>query len=411
MKQNELIAKKMSECIPHIVVIESQTDVVEDDAIGLWRFEEGLGFKHEALTIIDSCVDGILDFNYHQKGPLFNYLDEQFVRNNLIEIATVIKTNPDSNKYNLFANSIGDFLNNVKIIDFFSYLKIANLKISKIYDFDSFKLYPNTEKYRFELFLGTTEKQKHELEDAFNEKSDVYQTIMELRFFTMDARQARKKTLHSVNDYLNVFRVLGAQDIFYEGDFNRKYNDIFILNRETLELGRFGQFGRPQESGRIFDLFKFEQKYPHIIKKIQILFNNNANELEKKMLNSLLWWGDSISEPNLSHKLLKMIISIESLLLNSEDRGTKLICLKIEAVFLLANNYKKRCWISDTLKEAYTVRNKIVHSGEKQIIPNRLVRDLSSITVELNMLLLTSDKFKVFDDIKREVNDKKFQKT
>jgi hypothetical protein len=411
MRQNEVIAKKLAESLSFIDIVEGEFSTkifYQEKIIGS---QGSIGFKREAISIIQGCVDDILGIKHSKFGPLYKSLDNEHVYNFLTEITSDAKKNPESNKYDLLLIKLDEFIKNLKIFTFSSYIKIGCLKVTKKHDFGSFKFFPNHEKFLEEL---TKEKEDHirqKILRDFQKNSDFFSSVMELQVQALDEKQAKTKTLQNVVDILNIFKVLGAKGIIHEGETQLGYHDVYLLNHDTGTMHQIAQIENVGKIGALFDLDMFEQKNPHIVNKIKSCFNpEGPTPLERKMINSLIWLGESIYETHMSHRLLKMIISIESLLLDSDDRGTKSYLLEERAAFLLGNNYEVRCFVGDTIKEAYNVRNTIVHSGDKHPIPLRLIKRLLFVSHDLNMLFLTSGKYKTFEDIRVEVRNKKFQK-
>lgn len=406
------IAKKLTESLNHIDVIkgELQNKEIYRKIKSIPRDSITIGFKPEAINIIQKCTDDILNYNHDKFGPLYNYLNEKSVFEYLLEITSEIKQTSDFNKYNQFLSKIDQFCKDLKIQTFLCYIKIGNLITSKIYDFHSFKLFPNSIKYLEKLLP----LDKPELPDFFDDlflETDLYQTIMEIKIFAIDLNQAKIVTINQATDFLNIFRVMGAKGIFYEGNFDSNYHDVYILNSDTGEFSRTAQIENLGKMVAPFNLDAFEEKNPQILNNLMRIFNiEKSSQFERKILNSLIWLGESIYEPNFSHRLLKMIISLESLLLDSEDRGTKSYLLEERAALLLSSTYEARCLVADTIKEAYKVRNDIVHKGEKNPVHVKLIKYMLLFCYELNMKFLKFDKYKDVKDIKLEVRERKYQK-
>lgn len=428
MRQKEEIARKLASSLQHIdlsesnllnnekysFVIPNSPGYIEHNGVRtpiVPKSKINLGFKKEALDIIQQCVDDILDIEYQTLGALYGCLDDEHVKDCLLDIIIEVEENKDPNKYNLILPKINDFLKNLELFTFNSYIKIGNLKVTKIYDFHSFKLFPNNEE-TWKMFIGdqNTLRNQNVLARSANDSS-FFLSVLEIKVKAIDQKKATKIAIQTVRDLLNVLKVLGAKGIVYEGDDQLRSHDIFLINEKNGHSYRHAGFDNVGKLGPIFDFDLFAQKNPRVVSKLKLCFNfEKATPLERKTINSLIWLGESIDEPHISHRLLKMIISIESLLLDSNDRGTKSYLLEERAAFLLGKNYEMRCYIADTIKEAYTVRNFIVHSGDKHSIPFRLIKRLFFFAFQLNMLFLTSEQFEVFEDIRIEVKNNKFRK-
>jgi hypothetical protein len=428
MRQKEEIAKNLASSISYIDIAEYELSKKEDYPLIIpnhpnfielngvktpiiVRSKLNLGFKKKALEIIQRCVDDILSVEYQPFGALYNHLDDDYVKECLIDIIIEVEENNDPNKYNLILTKINVFFKNLELFTFSSYVKIGNFKVAHVHDFHAFKFFPNN-KENWEKIIGTeTTGRNQDILNHYLEDPIVFQSILELQIQALDQQKATKITMQNINDVLNIFKVLGAIGIVHEGEVQLRSHDVFLINKKTGDSYRHSGLDDIGKLGPIFDFDFFAQNNPQIISKLQLCFNSeNATPLERKMINSLIWLGESLNEDHLSHKLLKMIISLESLLLDSNDRGTKSYLLEERAAFLLATNFEIRCSIANTIKEAYAVRNFIVHSGDKHPIPLILIKRLFFFAYQLNMLFLKSDKFQNFEDVRQEVKNLKFQK-
>jgi hypothetical protein len=407
MEQIEIIAGKLTKSIQFIDIVEGELPKTVFYPLKIFDSTKSIGFRREANYVIQNCVDDILEINHPEYGPLFRSLDHEHVYDFLTKIASNAKQNAESNKYDLLLNELDEFIKNLKIFTFHSYVKIGNLKIAKQYDFNTFKLFPNDQELWRKLSEGKDEATQQKISKYFQKNSDVFLSIMELQVKALDENQAKTQTLQMTIDVLNIFRALGAIGVIREGENPLAFHDIYLINQNT---GILHQSAQIENMGKlsIFDLDLFEKRNSIIIKKLQSCFDsNNASPLQIKMIKSLSWFGESICEFHPSQRLLKMIVSLETLLLDSNDRGSKSNLLKERAAFLLGKNYEVRNFVGDTVKEAYRVRNSIVHSGDKHPIPLRLIKRLLFVVHDLNMLFLVSGKYNSIEDIKIDVRDKK----
>jgi hypothetical protein len=428
MRKKEEIARKLASSIQFIdigeniltkkeiysLIIPNSQGYIEHKGVRTPTIPQSkinIGFKKESFDIINQCVDEILSFDHQSLGPLYSCLDDDYVKDILIKIIIDVEETTDSNKYNLIFLKINDFFKNLEIQTFFSYIKIGNFHVTREYDFHSFKIFPN-DKENWKQYIGDEDSPRNQNILHRNLKdSSFFQSILELQVQAADEKKATKNTIQTTTDILNILRVLGALGIVHEGDVQLRSHDIWLINKKKDQSFRHAGFDDPGKLGSVFDFDRFAQENPSIISKLQSCFDlENSTPLERKMKNSLIWLGESIFESHYSHKLLKMIISIESLLLDSNDRGTKSYLLEERAAFLFGKNYTMRSYAADTISEAYSVRNYIVHSGDKHPIPFLLIKRLFFIAFQLNMIFLTSKKFEKFGDVLLEVKNKKFQK-
>jgi hypothetical protein len=358
---------------------------------------------------VSRCADDILDFKLGGYGPLYSFLDNDHVQKMLIEMVIEVKLDSDSNKFNLFFKRIEQFFESLQIKTYLCYFKICFMKISALYDFGSFKLFPNDKNFLRNQITPPDAEHVKFFGDLLKDP-EVYATILEVKEYAIDSTHAGKNALHSATDFLNSLKVIGAKALFIEGHYDgEQYHDIYIVNKDDQHLSRTSGLEKVYTDDNIFDMDAFVSANPKIFMKLQKVFDGDkASVFERKIKNSLVWYGESLYEPNFSHKLLKMIIAIESLLLDGEDRGTKSYLLEERAAFLLSDTQEVRCLFAETMEEAYRVRNKIVHSGEKQPVPLRLIKYLMLIVHQLIIKILLDDKVVNLKDLKTMVRERKY---
>jgi hypothetical protein len=411
MKPSEELVKKLLQSLNYIDVIPTSRLKGAPYALIRSNIDEKIsnGFWQDGLNLIQVSVDDILDIRFKNLGPLYLYTTEKFVFEFLIKKLPEIKENPDNNKFNLISQTIQEFFKTLKVYTYFCYLKVGNFKTSKLYDFNSFKIFPNNNEY-LERMLEVPDVPKKLLMDHFKKEANLYQSILELKILAVDGEYAKNKSIHDVKDIFNVLRIFGAKGIFYEGDQDFQSQYVSIINNDTKAVARFEEIVNSSKLGPPFNLDEFDSKNPLLTKKLAIIFDKkNSSTFHKKILYSLIWLGESVNEPNFSHQLLKMIISMESLLLDSKDRGTKSHLLEERAAFLLGKNYETRSMIAETIKGAYQFRNDIVHNGEKTPVPFRLIKLLLSFNYQLIMKFLTTDKYTNIEEVKKEVRNRKYK--
>ena len=411
MKPNSEVVKKLVQSLDYIEIISDSPPRNGRYALIRSNIDKKtkIGIKNEGLNLFHQCVDDILDTNFKTFGPLYSYLNEKFVFEFLISKIFETKENADPNKYNLINFALQEFLNKLVVTTYLCYVKIGNLKVSKIYDFSSFKIYPNNKEI-FEQLWNNSKEMTETVLKHFQEDREIYQSIIEIKVFAIDSNQAIEKTQHELTDILNVFKIFGAKGIFSEGCVDAQFDDVTAINQDTHTITWIAGIRNPGKLGPLFDLDAFDSKNKKFTTKLAKIFDREtSSSFDKKILNSLIWLGDSIYELNFSHRLLKMIISMESLLLDSDDRGTKIHLLEERAAFLLGQNYETRTLIADTIKQAYQLRNDIVHNGEKKPIPLRLIKRLFLFNYDLSIKFLTTDKYSNMNDVKNEVRIKKYK--
>jgi hypothetical protein len=122
MEQIETIARKLAECIPFIDIADGELPKTIFYPLKKFDYSKSIGFKREAISIIQDCVDEILEIKHSKYGPLFNSLDNEHVYDFLTKITSDSKQNPDSNRYDLLLKELDEFVKNLKIFTFHSYM-------------------------------------------------------------------------------------------------------------------------------------------------------------------------------------------------------------------------------------------------------------------------------------------------
>ncbi|MBB1449881.1 hypothetical protein H5159_02105 [Pseudoalteromonas sp. SG43-1] len=145
------------------------------------------------------------------------------------------------------------------------------------------------------------------------------------------------------------------------------------------------------------------------IKKI-ILSSENAsllscvlqkNEIEKRIFQSINWFGKAINSNVYEEQFLFIAISIESLLVGDEPAGPFSnqggITQKISerSAFLLGNDVENRIQIEKDVKKLYGLRSKIVHTGAR--VENKDVIQIETMAKKL-ILIFSEKKYTSHDN-------------
>jgi hypothetical protein len=133
---------------------------------------------------------------------------------------------------------------------------------------------------------------------------------------------------------------------------------------------------------------------------------DNKTDLEKRILNSLIWFSKAYDVPicrksgsqqsqnytdteyyNLGDKYLKLMIALECLLIfgmeNKKDNLSK------RCSYIITDSLEERQRIQNYIKNAYNIRSKIVHDGEYLVTQD----EASELMIFVQHLILTLIKF------------------
>ena len=109
--------------------------------------------------------------------------------------------------------------------------------------------------------------------------------------------------------------------------------------------------------------------YKYIKKIMEILCNDNKNDLEQRIIRSLIWTGRSIEEHYLDLSCAEVAFDFESIFKSYKSR---LITQSIQdqiaesTALILNNNYDDIIRQIKELKEFYGLRSAIAHGGKQE---------------------------------------------
>lgn len=409
MKTKEKITGELLKAIEYIDKSNDPNDVIEFHKSGKYyeittnSVKDGIviAYKQEALQYIEEALNHVFDF----RKDLSEIVSEEFVMRKLKEIIKNALLNEDPNKNNLIISDVEALLGNIRNKDNYTiFTRVFNFKCSKIYDFGNVKLYPNKAVFMEEL--GDKCPLDNGLID-FLEKyleknaSDKKFCIAEVYVSSAEETNAKEIAFYDLDHFLNILRVFDRRNpIWIEGENIRMYRFYFSCNRDKEKFS--GKFESLDAKINRFDLDKLYKINPQLMNKIEsVLKNENRTSIESKIVNSLTWLGESVKEKDDVHRLLKMIIALECLLLEKE--ANKKYLLAERCAFLLSNRFEDRIKIKKRIEDVYELRNDIVHEGKRLNIRKKVSKDLFTLISEVNIKFLMSDEFKSMKDVQEFV--------
>ena len=233
--------------------------------------------------------------------------------------------------------------------------------------------------------------------------------IAEVRILSAEEVNAREKAFYELDHFINILRCFnGRNKIWIEGEASPVLRSYFRYNEKTKNEA-FGFERLDAKKGMIepFDLDKLYEFKPQLMNRIEsVLKIENRTPMESKIINSLTWLGESVKEKDDVHKLLKMIIALECLLL--ENEANKKYLLAERCAFLLSNKFEDRIKIKKLIVDVYGLRNYIIHEGKRSNIRKKVSKGLFTLIRELNVKFLLSDEFKSMKDVREFVEQVKY---
>lgn len=153
--------------------------------------------------------------------------------------------------------------------------------------------------------------------------------------------------------------------------------------------------------------------YKYIKKIMEILCNDNKNDLEQRIIRSLIWTGRSIEEHYLDLSCAEVAFAFESIFKSDKSR---LITQSIQdqiaesTALILNNNYDDIIRQIKELKEFYGLRSAIAHGGKQEgdiAIYNKNLTIFKDVIIKLleNDIYLNCNSL---DDLKDVLDKKKY---
>lgn len=228
-----------------------------------------------------------------------------------------------------------------------------------------------------------------------------------------DANYTKEKFESDLDEMINVLRFLfmyktecsyidrvknNSNRIFYSAiSETQASSNSFIINMNDIPI--------------MMDKNWFDYKY---IKKImEILCNDNKNDLEQRIICSLIWTGRSIEEHYLDLSCAEVAFAFESIFKSDKSR---LITQSIQdqiaesTALILNNNYDDIIRQIKELKEFYGLRSAIAHGGKQEgdiAIYNKNLTIFKNVIIKLleNDIYLNCNSL---DDLKDVLDKKKY---
>ena len=395
MKTKEEITKELLKAIENIDISNDPSDKERFLECGEYRevthTDTGgediiVAYKEEALQYIENTLKIVFDF----KEDFHDLISEEFVRVELKEIIKKALLDEDIN--NVIRGEVDRFLKSVRKEDLVFFMRVINLKSSKTYDFGKVKIYPNLDNH----------PQKDLLKEFKRDVRGKY-SIAEVRISAAEKIKADEKAFCKLDQFLNILRVFWDAQIWIEGDAIPELRSSFCYNKTNGAFTEAYQHLDVDFWIRSFDLDELYELDPKLMNKIEnILKKENRTPLENKIHDSLIWLGESVKEKDDTHKLLKMVISLEVLLLEKRAKNKKYL-LAERCAFLLDKIFDKRIKIKELIGDVYKLRNDIVHEGKRPNIRKGVLDDIFTVIRKLNIKILMSDEFESMKDVQKFV--------
>lgn len=226
-----------------------------------------------------------------------------------------------------------------------------------------------------------------------------------------DANYTKEKFESDLDEMINVLRFLciyKTERSYIDRVKNNSNKIFYIAISETQASSNFSIINM-NDIPIVMDKTWFDYKYAKKI--MEILCKNNKNDLEQRIIRSLIWAGRSIEEHYLDLSCAEIAFAFESIFKSDK---TRLITQSIQdqiaesTALILNNNYDDIKRQIKELKEFYGLRSAIAHGGKQE---GNIAIYNKNLTIfrEVIIKLLENDTYLECDSLEdlKEVLDKK----
>ena len=184
-----------------------------------------------------------------------------------------------------------------------------------------------------------------------------------------DANYTKEKFESDLDEMINVLRFLciyKTERSYIDRVKNNSNKIFYTAISETQASSNFSIINM-NDIPIVIDKTWFEYKYSKQI--MEILCKSNKNDLEQRIIRSLIWAGRSIEEHYLDLSCAEVAFAFESILKSDK---TRLITQSIQdqiaesTALILNNNYDDIKRQIKELKEFYSLRSAIAHGGKQE---------------------------------------------
>lgn len=228
-----------------------------------------------------------------------------------------------------------------------------------------------------------------------------------------DANYTKAKFESDLDEMINVLRFLCMYktERSYIDRVKNNSNQIFYSAISETQASSNSSIINMNDIPIVMDKKLFDYKYAKEI--MEILCKNNKNDLEQRIIRSLIWAGRSIEEHYLDLSCAEVAFAFESIFKSDKSR---LITQSIQdqiaesTALILNNNYNDIKRQIKELKEFYGLRSAIAH-GSKQEGDIAIYNKNLTIFRDVIIKLLENEKYlecNSLEDLKEVLDKKKY---
>ena len=251
--------------------------------------------------------------------------------------------------------------------------------------------------------------------DFLDENTD--EIMIETSVFSSNKNRAQEIANERMENFINILSFfvyskkrrfelrIGKSDSFLLSVSLINYSNTVVLQRNIK-----GPFFKMDLKEVLNTWDEFLNKLLKIEKDI---WENTANEIEKRLFNSIQWAGRALKESYEDKKFIQAMFGMEALL--QEKNKNNVISPSITSqmsevlIFCLGENYEERAEIEKNFKQLYTTRSNIAHGERTQVseYESNLVLDYLRHII---FYFLKNDTFKTFKDVNEFIKNEKYKK-
>lgn len=259
------------------------------------------------------------------------------------------------------------------------------------------------------------EKQKGLLGLVLNE-SDKSKIVLKIKIKAKEYEEASQKAreLSQRLEYLMNYIIANLNFIYSIGTKDVRKTQVSAVI--TLDSQGFGLGNKTHNFHKNYILdkevvFSHELGYSYLW---HLISKKNLNNFQKRIVVTIEWIGKALWERDNTKAFFQLIIALESLLqFQPKSIVSSSVANQISewGAYITAEDYDERIKIYKIIKELYTLRSKIVHSGSNSVTFENLYQALYTIK-NIVIKLTTQEEYKSIESIEQLnelINRKKFK--
>ncbi|VVB58666.1 Uncharacterised protein [Candidatus Anstonella stagnisolia] len=357
-----------------------------------------IGFRRDYKQKSMQTIAQLLD----KRTDLSDKVSEEYLEKEFERILIAAYRTDETDKRNFIANQAETFLANIRPSDKLVYTRILNVYAKKQHVIGDLTILPDF------AALSNHCKSKGITSDLITFMEPKNQTsgnsvFIEVKVRASDDQQIKKEYLHKANEVLNLFRIFVGDVPKLEGETGIRNGHFSIYDETTksMQSSLESNIGDFVSSPLLLDNFFLNDPF---IKLTSLFGDIKRTQMQQKIFKAIYWLGESQKEHDKHVKLVQLITSLESLLIEGCEK--KCDTIKERLPKLLIDDETKRKEIEKTIKDAYGLRDDILHDGRRRFIKEKLLYDLRACS--LGAIFKVADKnLSDFSALKNELQNKK----